>query len=178
MVVGDQGRARAAEERKQVSRKAGPSPAGVSPLAAVLDQSFNRTSWHGPNLRASFRGVDCRQAVWRPGPQRHNIAEQVLHAAYWKYVVWRRLTGAKRGSFALKGSNWFLVNPPLKASAWRGYGDLLEEQHAALREAVLAMLNGNTGLTGMQFKLITGIAAHDVYHAGQIRLLRALMDSG
>lgn len=178
MVVGGQGRARAAEERKQVSRNAGPSHTGVSPLTAVLDQSFNRTSWHGPNLRASFRGVDCRQAVWRPAPQRHNIAEQVLHAAYWKYVVWRRLTGAKRGSFALKGSNWFLVNPPLTASAWRGYADLLEEQHAALREAVMAMLKGSSALTGMQLKLITGIAAHDVYHAGQIRLLRALMDNG
>jgi hypothetical protein len=43
----------------------------------------------------------------RPRPGAHNIWEFTLHAAYWKYVVRRRITGEKRGSFVLEGSNFF-----------------------------------------------------------------------
>ena len=48
-----------------------------------------------------------RESAWRPHPARHSIQEIVVHAAYWKYAVRRRLKGEKRGSFPLKGSDWF-----------------------------------------------------------------------
>ena len=82
----------------------------VSPvdlLVRLLDQAYERRSWHGPNLRGSVRGVSAAVAAHRPAEGRHNIWEVALHAAYWKYVVRRRLLGEKRGSFPLKGSNWF-----------------------------------------------------------------------
>src|SRR6185436_8272660 len=76
-------------------------------LLALLDQAYDRRSWHGTNLRGSIRGVSTEQAAWRPGPSRHNIWEIVVHAAYWKYAARRRLTGEARVSFPIKGSNWF-----------------------------------------------------------------------
>ncbi len=79
----------------------------VSQLLAILDQAYNKPSWHGTNLRGSVRRVTPAQAAWRPGPGRHNIWEIVVHAAYWKYAAARRFTGGARGSFPLKGSNWF-----------------------------------------------------------------------
>lgn len=149
----------------------------VSSLLTILEQAYRKTSWHGPNLRASFRGVSPAQAVWRPHPARHSIAEQVLHAAYWKYVVRRRLTGAKRGSFPLKGSNWFPVQS-LHASEWLRFGTMLEAEHEQLCDAVTSIVGRNrAALEPLHWKLITGLAAHDVYHAGQIRLLRALQDA-
>ena len=77
-------------------------------LLDFLDEAFDKKSWHGPNLRGSIRGVTAKQAAWRPGDDRHNIWELTLHAAYWKYVVRRRLSNEKRGSFALPGSNFFI----------------------------------------------------------------------
>ena len=59
----------------------------------LLDEAFDKKSWHGPNLRGSIRGVTAAQAAWRIAPDRHNIWELTLHAAYWKYVVRRRLSG-------------------------------------------------------------------------------------
>jgi hypothetical protein len=148
-------------------------------LLRILDQGFHRKSWHGPNLRGSIRGLSPEQTVWRPQPRRHSIAEQVLHTAYWKYTVRRRLLGQKRGSFPLKGSNWFLVPGPLTESAWREQVALLEEQHGLLRDAVagLALNRLDTrpgGGSTSVITLVTGIAAHDVYHAGQIQLLKAM----
>lgn len=152
-------------------------------LLMLVEQAYRKTSWHGPNLRASFRGLDARQAAWRPRPGRHNIAEQVVHAAYWKYVVRRRLTGAKRGSFPLKGSNWFPVDS-LTAVQWSEMAILLDNEHVQLCQAVAAQIEHAPNSAGAKrvqpagdathWRLITGIAAHDVYHAGQIRLLRAL----
>src|SRR5215471_5229552 len=76
-------------------------------LLASVDEAFDRKSWHGTNLRGSLRSVPFDLAAWRPDAKRHNIWEVVVHAAYWKNVVRRMLTGGKRGSFPHPGSNWF-----------------------------------------------------------------------
>ena len=70
-------------------------------LLDLLDEAFDKKSWHGPNLRGSIRGVTAKQAAGVRMADRHNIWELTLHAAYWKYVVRRQLSGQKRGSFVL-----------------------------------------------------------------------------
>lgn len=149
-------------------------------LIRVLDQAFDRKSWHGAGLRGSIKGLGVAQAVWRPAPGRHNIAEHVLHAAYWKYTVRRRLRGESRGAFPHKGSNWFARGEELTEVQWKADVRLLVETHAELREAVAACdgatLHGNLpGQAVSPFALISGIAAHDLYHAGQIQLIKRLM---
>lgn len=68
-------------------------PATIPLLLDLLDDGFESRSWHGPNLLGALRGVSAEQAAWRPTPDRHNVRELVLHCAYWKYMVRRRLTG-------------------------------------------------------------------------------------
>jgi hypothetical protein len=111
-------------------------------------------------------------AAWRPAPGRHNIWEIAVHAAYWKYTVRRRLRGDKRGSFALKGSNWFKRPVELSQKAWRDDLALLEVEHRKLRQVLVDYLAGKTRQAPA--RLLFGVAFHDIYHAGQIRLLRRL----
>jgi hypothetical protein len=151
-------------------------------LLASVDQAYNRKSWHGTNLRGSLGRVTARTAAWRPAPERHNIWELAVHAAYWKYAVWRRLTGAARGSFALKGSNWF-TRPGGDASdaAWRADVALLNRVHRDLRAAIATVSPRElhrrpAGSKVSTIALITGVAAHDVYHAGQIQLIKRLAE--
>ena len=91
----------------------------TSLLLAILDEAYEKKAWQGPNLRGSLRGVTARQAAWRPSPRAHNICELTLHAAYWKYAVWRMLTGQPRGSFGEKGSNWFARPSSATEADWR-----------------------------------------------------------
>jgi hypothetical protein len=148
-------------------------------LLFLIDTSYDRVSWHGTNLRGSIRGISPRQAAWWPGRGRHNIWEIVVHAAYWKYVAWRRLTSASRGSFPLEGSNWFARPLESTDKAWRADVALLEQMHRLLRGAV-ADLNprdlDRAPARGRTTKraLVTGVAAHDLYHASQIQLLKRL----
>ena len=142
----------------------------------LLEEAFERKTWHGPNLWQSLKGVTAKQAAWRPASNRHNIWEEALHAAYWKYAVRRRLQGGKQGSFALKGSNFFPRPEPGKSTeaAWQADKALLREEHESLRKAVQSALAGS--VTPKVYRMLWGVSFHDVYHAGQIRLLRRLME--
>ena len=151
----------------------------IDVLLDLLDRAYDRKSWHGPNLRGSLRGVEATAAAWRPAAGRHNIWEVVVHAAYWKYIVRRRLLGEKRGLFPLKGSNWFPRPVTATSAAWRADVALLEQTHRALRAAVAGLRCGDLAVTPRGSRvsnreMIGGIIAHDVYHAGQIQLLKRL----
>ncbi|MGH9446681.1 MAG: hypothetical protein ACRD3O_13255, partial [Terriglobia bacterium] len=95
--------------------------------------------------------------------------------AYWKYRIRRKIEAGKRGSFALDGSNFFKRPEARKAteSAWRVDRELLENEHRALAAAVHKVSDGPR--SRRIARVIYGVAFHDVYHAGQIRLLRRLM---
>ena len=148
-------------------------------LLAALDEAYDRKSWHGTNLRGSLRGMTAGEAVLRPGPGRHNIWEIALHCAYWKYVVWRKITGEKRGTFPLKGSN-FWVREEADERTWALELDLLRTVHVSLRRAVENLAEADWGKRppGSKYTyefFIRGAAAHDLYHAGQIQLIKRMV---
>jgi len=149
-------------------------------MIELLDEAFFGPSWHGPSLLGALRGLTDTQAAWRPAKKRHNIWELAIHAAYWKYIARRRLTG-QRERFPVKGSNWFVR--PSDDRRWKEDVKLLIDEHERLRDVVIAV--PETALTqrlgdGRYTKghLIRGIAAHDLYHAGQIQLLKRLQSGG
>jgi hypothetical protein len=156
--------------------------AAVDSLLEQLDEAYDHQSWHGTNLRGSLRGVTVDQALWRPAPDRHNAWEIVTHAAYWKYAAWRRLTGEKRGAFPRQGSNWFPSPPSPTEAQWRKDVALLGEFHRKLRQAVAGLSDARlsrkaSGGKETVGRLVRGVAAHDLYHAGQIQLLKRLLHS-
>ena len=150
-------------------------------LLASVDEAYDRPSWHGTNLRGSLRGVTVAQASHRVRPDGHNIWELMVHAAYWKYDIRRRLTGEQSHSFAIDGSNFW--ERPLEGTPgeWRRDLRLLEDEHTQLRAAVRSFpaLRWTRKAPGKPFNfagLVRGIAAHDLYHAGQIQLLKRLQE--
>jgi len=160
-------------------------PARDSFALSVIDCAYNRQSWHGTNLRGSLRGLSLDDVVRRPRRGSHNIWELVVHCAYWKYVVRRRLTGEKRGSFPLAGSNFFerpAPGAPRRELTRQWVADLalLDEMHEQLRAVVAglpasALEEPGSARQPTPMWLVHGVAAHDLYHAGQIQLLKKLL---
>ncbi len=144
-------------------------------LRSLLEEGYRRKTWHGPNLRQSLRGLTAKEAARRPKPGRHNIWELVLHSAYWKYAVRRQLDGGKRGSFVLKGSNFFKRPDRNHAGerAWQADLGLLDQEHRLLERSISRALR--KPLRPKDLRMIYGVCFHDIYHAGQIRLVRRLM---
>src|SRR5262245_59614869 len=145
-------------------------------LLDLVDEAFDHAAWHGPTLRGSLRGVTAAQAGWRPARGRHSIREIALHAAYWKHAVTKRLTGETRWLFPLEGANWFEA---ARSRSWRDDVRLLVDEHRKVRKAIAAYPARALGKPVDTRKqtaefTIRGVAAHDLYHAGQIQLLKTL----
>lgn len=146
---------------------------GISTLLALLDHGFDRASWHGPNLGSSLRGVDAATALRRL-PGRKCIWEQALHAAYWKQMVLNKVAGTT--PFPGRGSNWPKLPDPPTPAAWKRDVTMLRDIHARLRSAVAGMDPARLADAKLR-RMIIGAALHDIYHAGQIRLLRKMLRS-
>ena len=156
-------------------------------LLELIEEGFQKPAWHGPNLWIALRGVTAKEAIWRPENCLHNIWEIVVHAAYWKYTVTNRLTGGKEHRFPERGSNWFSRDGVRSSGSeldkcWVHDLELLARMHKELCSAITVLKD--TGLKrpmrGSQqtaVRNLVGIAMHDVYHAGQIQLLRKLYRS-
>lgn len=136
-------------------------------LLRIIGEAYERPAWHGPNLRGVMRGIDAGLASRRPGPDRHNIWELVLHCAYWKFVAWRRITGSRGARFPRAGKNFFIAD-----GVWKDDLALLDESHHAFRDAIETL---PARALASNSRTIYGVAMHDVYHAGQIRLLARVL---
>jgi uncharacterized damage-inducible protein DinB len=150
-------------------------------LLQVLDQAFTAKGWQGATLSQAVRGVSPRQALWRPGPGRHNIWELVLHTAYWKHVVRQRVSGRDGEPARFPRSPHNYPEPPARRTraAWQADVALMKREHALMLAVVRrlspARLEARIGKSrwGVAEQL-HGVAAHDLYHTGQIQLLKAL----
>mgnify|MGYP003576406878 FL=1 len=149
-------------------------------LLEVFDQAYAAPSWHGTPLKGTIRGITARQALWRPGPKRHCIWDLVLHTAYWKCVVRRRLLRDPKISFPREGANFPALPDKPNDAAWKRDRALLDDQHRLLREGIARLQPAHLTRRGWRSKSrvkaeIYGIASHDLYHAGQIQILKTLM---
>jgi hypothetical protein len=147
-----------------------PNDPRIATMLEFLDHAFNKVSWHGPNLASSIRGIDYRAAARRMGGRR-SIWEQVLHAAYWKRIVLNKLTVTER--FPRAGSNWPRLPDPITARGWKEDVALLHDIHAQLRAAVESLDPRRLEDPKLR-RMVDGAALHDIYHTGQIRLLRRM----
>lgn len=134
-------------------------------------------AWHGPSLRELLDGVTAEQAAAHPLPNAHSLWELVNHIAAWERIATRRLQGE-----AVNDVPDEINFPPVSdasEAAWQAALQQLAETNRLLREAIKqiddAKLEQPT--PGKQHPLnieLYGVLQHDVYHAGQIALLKKL----
>ncbi len=151
-----------------------------SRLVEELDRVFRGDPWYGPSVRSVLEDLTAAEARVHPVPAAHSIWEIVLHMTGWKHEVRSRLAGAPAGT--PPSGDWPVV--PEQDSQWKEALAALEATHdrllAALRSASDDELEGpvrdernpalGTGMT--QWQTLRGILQHDVYHLGQISLLK------
>jgi DinB superfamily len=148
----------------------------------VFEEAYYRAAWHGPNLHSSLKGVSANIALKRPEKGRHNIYEITLHTAYWVYRGIHRIRKYPGLRFPVKGTNWFKSPENLTESEWRNVKELLNEFHDQLYDIIVNLDNKEFRIKDEREKqkikrLIIGIAMHDIYHAGQIQLIKKLIKS-
>ena len=146
-----------------------------------LQREHEGDPWHGSPLRELLAGIGPEVAAAHPIRRVHSVWEIVLHMTAWKNEVRRRLGGAPAAE--PEEGDWPEVPAPT-ADAWNAARERLEEAHRALIAAIRQLpdsklfeptkdpRNRETGAGVSYYVLLHGIVQHDVYHAGQIALVR------
>jgi uncharacterized damage-inducible protein DinB len=146
-------------------------------LADQIRRAFEGNAWHGDSILELLAGVDARIAAARPIANAHSIWEILLHIAAWDDAVRRRVGGT---AVTLTDEQNF---PPVKGTseaAWRQALDSVKQTHNELIKAVAAFpdsrlqeqVPGETQNYYNFFYMFSGIVQHELYHAGQIALLK------
>ena len=154
-----------------VSRSAKLERMETKRLASQLRRSYEGQAWHGPSMQELLNGVTSEQAVAKPVSGAHNIFELVLHITAWAREALAVVEGKTYET--LKGEqDW----PPVSGT-WQAALEDLGSTTKALVTAVRAMpdekLNENAGGAEYNFYfLLHGLVQHNLYHAGQIALLK------
>ena len=144
-------------------------------IADQLQRAFDGDAWHGPALLELLEDVDAATAAAKPLPDAHSIWELVLHVAAWDNAGLRRLAGEKA---KLKGkANFPPVPVPPTEEAWRSAVAATKHTHEMLVEAVSRLSEKRLreqvpGKPYDFYHLFHGIAQHELYHAGQIAILK------
>jgi uncharacterized damage-inducible protein DinB len=143
-------------------------------IADQLHRAYAGGAWHGPALRELLNGVTAKQAAARPLAGTHSIWQLVLHITAWKKAVRQRVM--EKVVELSPREDW----PPVgkaSAAAWRRTLKALDRAHRQL-EATVARLPESRlkrivpGRKHTVYFLLHGLVQHDLYHAGQIALLK------
>lgn len=152
-------------------------------ILKVLNPPNGYKPWHGgPTLMGALRGIDARQAAWKPAPDRHSIWGLALHIAYWNYAVRRHFDPASKKGFSRSPSNFPEVEDPSE-KAWKKDKQLIGEEHTLLTLAIQSFPEQRLDervpdKNRWTYKeLITGVTVHEAYHIGQIQLMKRLYES-
>ena len=143
-------------------------------IAEQLRRAFQGDAWHGPALLELLQDVDAATAAAKPLPDVHSIWELTLHIAAWDAAASRRLGGEK---IQLTGvANFPLVPKPTEA-AWRKAVRHVKRTHHALVKTVATLPESRLRdrVPGKKYDfyfMLHGVAQHELYHAGQIAILK------
>ncbi len=146
----------------------------IARIADQLKRAFEGEAWHGPAVLEALQGVNAGAAASKPIAGAHSIWELVLHIAAWDGAIRRRMAGQ---ALELSPEQDFPAVKDTSDSAWHSALETLKQRHAELIEALLAMPDYRLtaqvpGKDYDFYHMLHGAAQHELYHAGQIALLK------
>ena len=148
-------------------------------IADQLSRAFAGDAWHGDSVFEILEGVTAAQASARPIKNAHTIWELVLHIAAWDNAVLRRLGGV---AVTPSDAENFPAVTDASETAWRKAVAEVRRVHDELVEAVSVLpdsrldekVPGKEGAHYTFYYMLHGVAQHEIYHAGQIALLKKM----
>ena len=165
------------------SRTRSKAQSELARIAAELERAYNGDAWHGPPMTEALKGICALSAPVKPIPEAHSIWEIVHHLTAWNHIVRRRFLGEL--VMPTRDDDW----PPVEGfghEAWDAAVRSLHEACAALiselkkaakkRDCDMVLNKTVPGKTHSVYVMLHGAVQHNLYHTGQISILRKAAD--
>ena len=139
-----------------------------------MKRAFDGGAWHGPSVKEVLEGVTAEKAAGRPVSGAHSIWELVLHITVWEDAVKRWI---RRETHNVTNElDWQKVTDTSEV-AWRKTLQDLEKGHMELRRTISGLSDSELDKILKEpkpsvYDLLHGVIQHDLYHAGQIAVLK------
>ena len=146
----------------------------IERIADQISRGFDGDAWHGDPLMKILDGVTAKQAAAHPITGTHSVWEVVHHISAWRPAIVTRLSGK---AAELKGKDDWPPVTDTSDTAWRNCISGLRQRHEALMQAVRAFPESKLDQNAPNrdhsyYVMLQGIVQHDLYHAGQIAILK------
>ena len=146
-------------------------------IADQLSRTFDGAAWHGDSIMQLLSDIDAEHAANKSLQNIHSIWEIVLHLIAWEEIAIQCLQG--QAYIMIHGEDdW----PPVKAAtpeAWHATVQQLKDNSSTL-DILIANFQEESlheQVPGQEFsyyQLFHGLVQHNLYHAGQIGILKKL----
>ena len=146
-------------------------------------RAFDGEAWHGPSVLAILNGVTALQAAAHPIPGAHSIWELTMHIEAWERACLRRLNGDP--AQLTNEEDWQPINDTGDA-AWESTKQQLVDTHRELLDAIARVdetrlndpiITNSTAPFSSVYVTLHGGVQHDLYHAGQIAILKKALEN-
>jgi len=147
----------------------------VERILDQMDRAFEGDAWHGPPVKTLIEGLTAEEASKHPIGGAHSIWELVHHITAWNTIVHEELGGAS--AQITPEVDW----PPVWDATeveWRRAVQKLYEARVRLRQTVEGLRDEQLDerpsqrTNNSRYVMLHGIVQHDLYHAGQIAVLK------
>lgn len=152
----------------------------VERITDQMKRAFQGEAWHGPAVVTILEGITASQAAARPMNAAHSIWEIALHIEAWDRACLRRLNGERAELDDTE--DWRQVSDTSE-EAWENCKAGMRQANEELRHAVSRLDDSRLDqpiLKGMATVYVTlhGVIQHDLYHTGQMAILKKAMSEG
>jgi uncharacterized damage-inducible protein DinB len=149
-------------------------PMEIQLIISLIQKSYEHDPWHGPSIKNILDGITEEQS-FRHLPNTHSICELVTHMTAWREFV----------SLKLRGDQDFIMNDELNFPACNNWHEVLKDLEKSQKDLVALLKQfPETRLTETVpsvtnqytfYTLMHGLIHHDIYHAGQISLIKKVL---
>ena len=135
-----------------------------------LEEIYEGEPWFGESILTKLKDVSPEKAFQQPKSGEHCIAELLSHMEFWRRSILYKIMGDASTTFSTEHpDNWPDVES-LKKKGWEKVQQGFRETHRALQQALV-----ETSLTDEQSANLSGTIEHDIYHLGQIGIVKKLV---
>jgi uncharacterized damage-inducible protein DinB len=146
----------------------------INRILDQMDRAFSGEAWHGPDLTQLLNGISAEDALKHPVAGAHSIWELVNHIAAWNTIVQHKSKG--ESIEVTTEMDWPRVRDASEL-AWKRSLATLAENRTRLRNYLKTVRDDQLDEKVQrenysQYVLLHGLVQHDLYHAGQIAVLK------